>query len=91
MDFEFYFDPDIGTTHVARHGVTESEIYEFFTESLYLDHERADGSWIAIGRLGSGRYLEIPFRKKSKNVLFIITAYDITDPDYIAIVDGHLA
>ena len=87
MDFEFYFDDELGQTHVAKHGITPGEVDEFFTESRFLEHQRHDQSYEAIGRLASGRYLHIAYRKKSPGLYFIITAYDLTDPDYKSMVD----
>ncbi|HMX57478.1 MAG TPA: hypothetical protein PKE49_13210 [Leptospiraceae bacterium] len=88
MDFEFYVDPDIGITHLEKHNVTPGEIQEFFAESRFLEHERYDASFEAIGRLTSGRYLHVAYRKKSRDLYFIITAYDLTDPDYKSMLDG---
>ena len=87
LDFEFYFDSDLDNTHVAKHHVTPGEIDELFAEGRYLEHERYDQSYEAIGKLSSGRYLHVAYRKKSADLYFIITAYDLTDPDYKSMVD----
>ncbi len=71
------------------HDVSPAEIDEFFTESLFLEHNRKDGSFEAIAKLRSSRYLQVIYRKKSKNLFFIITAFDILDKDYISIVDDY--
>jgi uncharacterized DUF497 family protein len=87
MEYEIYFDTYIGMSHIDKHGVSEEEIDEFFNESLIFEQKRDDGSFIAVGKIKSERYLQIIFRKKTKNVYFIITAYDLEDPDIIAMIE----
>ena len=62
---------------------THSEIDEFFSDSLILEYQRQDGSFIAVGKLKSGRFLEVTYRKKSNDLIFIITAYDLQDKEII--------
>lgn len=90
MNFEYYFDPALGETHVAAHHVTPVELHEFFTEILYLESARRDGSFVAIGKLSSGRYLEVAYRKRRKDLYFIITAYDLEDRGRIDLLEQHL-
>lgn len=90
VNFELYYDPSIGQTHVEAHHVSEGELHEFFTEILYLEGARSDGSFVAIGKLGSGRYLEVAYRKKRKDLYFVITAYDLEDRERIDILEKHL-
>lgn len=74
--YEVYFDYDIGMTHIAKHQVSIVEIDEVFSGN-FLNETRDDGSFVVYARLASGRYLQVSYRKISKNKLFIITANDI--------------
>lgn len=76
LQYEVYFDYEIGMTHIAKHNVSIKEIDEVFSGN-YLNEARKDGSFVAYALLASGRYLQVSYRKISNNKLFIITAYDI--------------
>ena len=80
MRFRYYYDPEIGSTHIAKHGVSTDEIAEFFTEIGYFPYRRDDGSYEAYGKLHSGRCIEVAYRLLAKDILFIITAFDIENP-----------
>jgi len=82
--FKIYFDDSIGMTHIEKHGVGPGEIDEFFTEIRYFEQSRKDNSFTAIGKLESGRFLQVVYRKIDPETLFIITAFDLQDPDMIA-------
>ena len=82
-----YFDEDINQTHLEKHAVTEIEIFEFFTEIKYFERRRHDGSFVGIGKLISGRFLQVIYRKKSSSLYFIITAYDIEDKNIINFIE----
>ncbi|MCG6144124.1 hypothetical protein [Leptospira bandrabouensis] len=76
---DIYYDVDLGNTHVADHGVTDLELYEFFSLEKYLAIKRKDGSFEAVG-MTSNRSLKVIFRnqkmtKKQKN-FFVITAWE---------------
>ena len=90
MDFEFYFDEDLGITHIEKHSVSELEIFEFFTEIMYFERERKDKTFVGIGKLHSGRYLQVIYRKKNPNLYFIITAYNLEDKEAIRFIDERL-
>lgn len=90
LGFEYYFDEDISSTHVEKHAVTELELFEFFSDAFYLERQRPDASWVAIGKLSSGRYLQVVFRKKSSEIRFIITAFDIEDRDLINMLEQYI-
>jgi uncharacterized DUF497 family protein len=90
LDFEFYFDEDLGQTHIEKHSVSELEIFEFFTEIMYFERERKDKSFVGIGKLHSGRYLQVIYWKKNPDLYFIITAYDLEDKDAIKFIDERL-
>lgn len=89
MRFEYYYDHAIGMTHIEKHGVSQAEIEEFFDECDYIERQRGDGSMIAMGKLNSGRYIEVAYRQ-NKNAHFIITAYDIEDKEDIHLIDDYL-
>lgn len=89
MRFEYYYDHEIGMTHVQKHGVSQAEIEEFFEECDYLERRRGDGSTIAIGKLSSCRYIEVAYRQRRQSY-FIITAYDIEDKEDIQLIDDYL-
>ena len=90
MDFEFYFDPVIHQTHIEKHEVTVLEIYDFFLASRYLEQMRKDDSYIAIGKLKTGRILEVVYRKKTNNLYYIITAYDLIDHEKVDFLQRYL-
>ncbi|TGM74565.1 hypothetical protein [Leptospira bouyouniensis] len=77
--FDIYYDVDLGNTHVSDHGVTDLELYEFFSLEKYLAIKRKDGSFEAVG-MTSNRSLKVIFRnqkmtKKQKH-FFVITAWE---------------
>ena len=94
MEFDFYFDVTMDMTHIEKHDVSVEEINEFFSEVEVHDRSRRDGSYVSIGKLANGRYLEVIFRKIRHDFFFIITAYDLEDMvkiDYIeAKIEGLL-
>ncbi|TGN07438.1 hypothetical protein [Leptospira bandrabouensis] len=75
---DFYFDLAINTTHVEDHGLSLKEIYQFFEQENYLEYNRKDGSFEAVGIIGS-KEIKVIYRKKmntkKKKHLFIITAF----------------
>jgi len=84
VEFRFYYDPIIDKLHIQKHNVSIEEIEEFFSEKTKrFKRQRKDKSIVAIGKLATGRFLEVIFRRMSKNLLFIIKAYDITDKETI--------
>jgi uncharacterized DUF497 family protein len=89
MNFDYYFDTAIGMTHIEKHGVSQTEIEEFFEEVDYLVNKRKDGSFATMGKMKSGRYLKVVYRRKGETH-FIITAYDLESPVEIQIVEDHL-
>ena len=90
MKFKFFFDKDIENTHIFKHNISVEEINEFFTKVYTIKKKRKDGSYSAIGKLKSGRYLEIAYRKISSDCYFIITAYDIENNELIEILEDYL-
>lgn len=57
---------------------------------MYFERERKDKCFVGIGKLHSGRYLQIIYRKKNPDLYFIITAYDLEDKDAIKFIDERL-
>jgi len=86
LKFRFYIDPETSEPHVYKHEVKEQEIIEIFTERSYFERIRQDGSFEAIARTSSRRYLRIAFRRTEEE-FFIITAYDIEDKETIAFLE----
>lgn len=79
IEFSYYIDEITGKSHAEMHDVSTDEIHEFFTTGLVIEIPRKDGSFQAYGKLASGRYLLVPYRRVSKNRIFIMTAYDLED------------
>ena len=63
---------------------------EFFMSSNYFERKRKDRSFVAYGKLLINRYLEFVYRKLSKNILYIITGYDIEDQNKIYDTEANL-
>jgi hypothetical protein len=76
--FDIYYDDGLGNTHVYDHGITDIQIYEFFSSEMYLERKRKDGSFVAVG-YASDFSLKVIFRKvkitKSLKWFFIISAW----------------
>jgi hypothetical protein len=56
---------------------------------MYLERKRKDDSFIAIGKLKTGRFLQIAYRKIESDLYFVITVYDILDNELIKIIEEH--
>ena len=79
MKFEYFINPETNDRHIHDHDVFEKEIREAFLECDCLTIERKDGSSVDFCKLKSGRYLKIIYRKLSKVLYYIITAFDLED------------
>lgn len=90
MKFTYFFDHNIEMTHIEKHDISYEEINEFFTNIKYFMDKRKDESLVAIGKLISGRYLEVVYRKISEDHLFIITAYDLEELYLIEYIELNL-
>ena len=55
-----------------------------------MKRKRKDRSFVAYGKLHTNRYLEFVYRKLSKNILYIITGYDIEDQNKIYDTEANL-
>lgn len=84
MDIRFYIDPETGEPHIYNHGITEAE-----AEDVLLnpgeDRPGGEGSRIAIGQTGGGRYLRIIYVPDPEpDTVFVITAYELKGEPLIA-------
>ena len=85
---DFYFDMSINSTHVEDHGLSLKEVYQFFEQENYLEYKRKDGSFEAVGIIGT-KEIKVIFRKKvntkKKKHFFVITAfpYTLSELDHI--------
>jgi len=88
--FKFYFDHAIGMTHAEKHGVHIEELQEFFDDIKIKTYKRRDESLVSIGKLASGRYLKVAYRKLAPKYMNVITAYDIEDKELIDYLERWL-
>jgi hypothetical protein len=58
MKTRFYIDPETGSPHIHKHGVTEEEAEEVLFNPGE-DRPGDGGSRVAIGQTRAGRYLRI--------------------------------
>ena len=77
MEFRFYKDPDTGLAHCRNHGVLETEVIAVLVNPG-RQFRKKDGTLVAEGQTGAGRYLRIVYRRNDPNSIFVITAYDLT-------------
>ncbi|MCP4162096.1 MAG: hypothetical protein GY760_18640 [Deltaproteobacteria bacterium] len=90
ISFEFYIERETGIRHIDRHDVGIEEIQEFFNDSVFYEKQREDESFVAYGKVKSGRSLKVVYRKKSKYLYFIITAHDLEDKMIIQFLDEEI-
>lgn len=77
MNVRFYRDPETGQPHIYRHSVTESEVVDVLARPIE-DRSGTEGSRVALGRTGSGRYLKVIYVPDPEpDSVFVITAYDL--------------
>jgi hypothetical protein len=78
LQARFYIDPVTGSPHVHEHQVDEDEVIEVLDKPSE-DRPGREGSRVAIGRTGSGRYLRIIYVPDPElDSVFVITAYELT-------------
>ncbi len=58
MNIRFYRDPETGQPHIYRHGLEEAEVADAL-ENPGEDRPGREGSRVAIGKTGAGRYLRV--------------------------------
>jgi hypothetical protein len=77
LDVRFYIDPMSGGPHIHNHGVAEEEVLEAL-ENTAEDRPGREGSRVALGQTGSGRYLRVIYvPDPESNSIFVITAYEL--------------
>lgn len=77
MVVRFYIDPATGQPHIYGHGIHESEVGDVLARPLE-DRPGRDGSRVALGQTGAGRYLRVIYvPDPTPNSVFVITAYDL--------------
>ena len=79
MELRFYEDPDTGEPHIYNHGVTEEEVRQVLAHPGE-DRPGSDGSRIALGQTGAGRYLRVIYvPDPGGQTAFVVTAYELRD------------
>lgn len=58
MDIRYFLDPETGSPHIHRHGVTEEDVEDVLRRPIE-DRPGREGSRVAVGRTETGRYLRI--------------------------------
>ena len=77
MDIRYYIDPETELPHVRRHGVAEREVEDVLRRPME-DRPGREGSRVALGRTGAGRYLRVIYVPDPiPNSVFVITAYQL--------------
>lgn len=77
MEIRFYLDPETGTPHIARHGVTENEVEQVLAAPLE-DGSGSEGTRAAIGQTEAGRFLKVIYVPDAEpETAFVITAFDL--------------
>jgi hypothetical protein len=77
MRIRFYIDSVSDAPHIYGHDVSESEVEEVLMHPLE-DRPGHEGSRIAIGQTGGGRFLRVIYVPDPEpNSVFVITAYTL--------------
>lgn len=77
MELRFYIDPETGEPHIFRHSVSESEVEQIMGRPIE-DRAGTEGSRVALGQTGAGRYLRVVYVPDPEpGSAFVITAYDL--------------
>ena len=66
--------------HIARHGVTRSDV-EQATERPYYERDGRDDTTLIYGRTYAGRYLLIVLAESEDGRMYVVTARDMTPPE----------
>jgi hypothetical protein len=73
----FYIDPATDLPHIYGHGVSGEEVIDVL-ERPGEDRNGFEGSRVALGQTGSGRFLRVIYVPDPEpNSVFVITAYDL--------------
>ncbi len=78
MEIRFNLDPETQQPHIYEHGVTEEEVAQVLNRPGE-DRLGSEGSRVAVGQTLAGRYLRVIYaRDPAPDIVFVITAYDLT-------------
>ncbi len=58
MGVRYFIDPETGSPHIYRHGVTEEDVEDVLRRPIE-DRPGREGARVAVGRTETGRYLRI--------------------------------
>jgi len=84
MRIRFYIDPESGTPHIHKHGISEREVEDILSNPGEDRHGR-EGSRVAIGQTRTGRYLRVIYvPDPASEGSFVITAYELKGKPLIA-------
>jgi hypothetical protein len=73
----FYIDPVTGVAHIHNHDVDEDEVIDVLAKPGE-DRPGREGSRVALGRTGGGRYLRVIYvPDPAPDSVFVITAYEL--------------
>lgn len=77
MDIRYFIDPENGSPHIYRHGVTEQDVKDVLRRPIE-DRPGREGSRIAIGQTEAGRYVRVIYvSDPAPDSVFVITAYPL--------------
>ena len=77
MTIRFYVDPETSQPHIYNHDVSEVEVEEVLM-APGEDRPGREGSRVAIGQTGSGRYLRVIYVPDIEpDSVFVVTAFDL--------------
>jgi len=84
MKIRFYVDPETDAPHIHNHDIDEQEVADVLANPGE-DRVGREGSRIAIGRTGDGRYLRVIYvPDPAPATVFVITAYELTGKPLVA-------
>jgi hypothetical protein len=84
MKIRYYVDHETDEPHIYQHGVAEREV-ENVLKAPGEDRPGREGSRIAIGKTGAGRYLRVIYvPDPDPDSVFVVTAYDLAGKPLIA-------
>lgn len=84
MKVRFYIDPATNAPHIYNHQVDEEEVRDVLG-APGEDRAGRDGSRIALGQAGSGRYLRVIYVPDPEpESVFVITAYELSGKPLMA-------
>jgi uncharacterized DUF497 family protein len=90
LRIKFYIDPGGTEPHFKKHDVSTDEIFDFFRETKYIEIQRTDKSFEGYGKLASGRFIQVAYRRETNDTIFVITAYDIEDREILHCIEEIL-